>query len=256
MRAKDFWWLFFLLALSACTHSSSVKNGTPPISQTASPSSAQKRPPGIDFIATGKEPSWSLEVDFGKEMKLYTLAGITTYAPIPAPTSSDQTGLVVYEVPGKEGNLLVTIGATSCPDDSTSEFSLSVEIRQNDKKYVGCGHYLFNAMQLHDIWALEAFKGKGIAQEHFLKGVPTLELFVLSQQFMGHSGCNEVSGRFELKSDKVRFTNIRSTKMACPGDFEASYLSVLQAVNSWRRDNLKLILLKDSEELMVFRKVD
>ena len=212
---------------------------------------------GIDFKATGNEPAWILEIDFGKEIHFRTFQGDSARTPVPRPIREEPSGVVVYEATTEATKLRVSLQSKACTDASSGALAdYTVAIQLNGKPYTGCGSYLFPALRLHDIWALEAVKGKAVAAASYSKGLPTLEIFPLEQRVQGHSGCNSLAGRVIVESDRIQFTDLLSTRMACPGNGEAEFLTALTATNGYRIDQLKLLLLTNGVEVLRLRKVD
>jgi copper homeostasis protein (lipoprotein) len=61
----------------------------------------------------------------------------------------------------------------------------------------------------------------------------------------GHSGCNRVTGRFELDTERLRFGSMASTMMACPdgADLEKRFLDTLKHVERYHIHRSHLDLL-------------
>ena len=57
-----------------------------------------------------------------------------------------------------------------------------------------------------------------------------------SKQVSGSGGCNRMFGVYELNGDKLRFSGVGATKMACKGgmDTESQFLSSLLHVKAWK----------------------
>ncbi len=251
--------LVMLCSLFRCTPSTPDKSShTVKVDSTAKASNMERqRKAGVDFIATGSGPSWTLEIDFGKEMRFYVAGGDTLRTPLPVPQSSDSTGEVVYETAMGNGKLRVSLQNKACSNSVTdTTWMYAVKVSINGKEYTGCGAYLFNAIQLHDIWAVEALNGKPLTPEGLRQGTPTLEINVLNQRFMGNTSCNEMSGQVIIESDRIRFLPPITTHMACPGKVEAIYVAALQRVNHYQRVEGKLMLLENTTELLRLRKID
>jgi heat shock protein HslJ len=69
-------------------------------------------------------------------------------------------------------------------------------------------------------------------------------------RFTGHTGCNNMSGRFRLSGKSLLIdSNIITTKMACPGYNEPAFIKSLLRTNGYKFDNGDLILLYDGTEL-------
>ncbi|HSC36410.1 MAG TPA: META domain-containing protein, partial [Chitinophagaceae bacterium] len=80
--------------------------------------------------------------------------------------------------------------------------------------------------------------------------IPTLVFNVNKSRFTGHTGCNNMSGRFEISGKILRFdSNLITTRMACPGYHERAFIKSLLHTNGYKFDNGVLILLFDATEL-------
>lgn len=109
---------------------------------------------------------------------------------------------------------------------------------------------------LHDIWALESFRGRAVRSGDFSKGLPILEIYVADGRVLGHTGCNQLDGKVEAGGKAIAFGNLTVTKVPCPGNFEPDFLRALKQANAYSVKNLRLVLLRRHRELMVFRKID
>jgi heat shock protein HslJ len=109
--------------------------------------------------------------------------------------------------------------------------------------------------RLHDIWVLLSINGEQLDRT---QARPQLELFPGESRIAGNGSCNELFGQMEGQGDEVTFKNIGTTKKFCRDlmALEDSFLTQLQAVNTYRIKDLKLYLLDGKQELLVFQKVD
>ncbi|MBB6612069.1 copper resistance protein NlpE N-terminal domain-containing protein [Pontibacter sp. Tf4] len=103
----------------------------------------EKRRLGIDFIATGNEPGWSLEIDLEKGMYFKTLP-TETIALQTAATSPEQKGkTTTYRSKSENGELVVEITEQPCEDTmSGKQSSYSVKVTAKGMEFIGCGMYL------------------------------------------------------------------------------------------------------------------
>ena len=73
---------------------------------------------------------------------------------------------------------------------------------------------------------------------------PFINLNLEDRSFSGNSGCNSIRGKFTVSNENyIAFDkNFVSTKMACPGSFEKSFLSALLKINRYtiNKDELEL----------------
>jgi heat shock protein HslJ/uncharacterized membrane protein len=209
---------------------------------------------GVDFLATGNEPFWSLHIDFGGQLRFTTLEGDTLLADLPEPNREKPKGQVQFEA----SSLVATVEATPCQDDmSGARLSHRVAVTFKGITYTGCGRYLFGAAALDHNWTLSALAGAPVPAPQLPLGLPTLHLQVLEQQVQGFTGCNRLTGRVLIDRDRIRFFPLATTRMACLGqDLEQPFLEALQQTNRYRVEGNHLLLLQDQTELLRFIRQD
>jgi heat shock protein HslJ len=110
-------------------------------------------------------------------------------------------------------------------------------------------------LRLHDIWVLEFING-----EEFIKGEqdthPIIEIYLEEGRVHGNAGCNTINGTVIVSENKIAFSEIITTEMACPGDIEQRFLTTLQNVDNYKIEKLRLYLYEGEEERLVLRKID
>lgn len=109
---------------------------------------------------------------------------------------------------------------------------------------------------LNGYWVLTVFSqdNKTLA-ERFTMRTPDMQLDVPNRRVSGTTGCNRLSGPFEIDGEEFKFGNLATTKMGCPGYDEMVYLDAIGKVNRFRlHDNDQLSLYNDSTLLMTFVK--
>ena len=150
--------LFVTLFFTTCKISrlpadkSNKKLPTPVLSESLQ----QKQLNGVDFFAKGNIPSsWTVEMDFGNSIRFKSLDE--------APTNSSSVNSVdlpqiiagSYTTKTTNGAMKIIIYREGCIDDVKGEkFNNKVVITVNDKRYTGCGQYLFDAA-LNGKWILK-----------------------------------------------------------------------------------------------------
>jgi copper homeostasis protein (lipoprotein) len=107
-------------------------------------------------------------------------------------------------------------------------------------------------------WRLQALQdGKGPALPKTTDQPPELELAADSDRLSGSGGCNRLMGGYQLKGDRLRFSQLASTQMACPEAamaFEQRYTRALERVRRWSIDGNSLLLQdKRGRTLLVFQ---
>lgn len=106
-------------------------------------------------------------------------------------------------------------------------------------------------------WQLESINGKKADTAEFKNGLPTAN-FTIDHKVAGNSGCNQYGGSYNLNDDNgINVSEVFSTKMFCEGvTGEQKYLDALGKVNLAKIDKDKLVLLKDVDEVLVFKHMD
>jgi heat shock protein HslJ len=84
---------------------------------------------------------------------------------------------------------------------------------------------------------------------------PHLRLSPEGKTLQGSGGCNAMRGVYQLDGSRLRFTQIATTRMACPDPYmsqEGAFLKVLEAADSFKLSGDKLELLGDGKSLARF----
>ena len=110
-------------------------------------------------------------------------------------------------------------------------------------------------LRLHDIWALRSINGEEFVKDE-LNNHPVIEIYLKEERIHGNAGCNTINGKVEVDGNKIAFSNIITTEMACPGDIEQRFLSAIQSVDGYKIEKLRLFLYEGEKERLVFRKID
>lgn len=116
--------------------------------------------------------------------------------------------------------------------------------------------------RLHDIWALEAIKGKDVdfANKALRLKQPTLEINLTTLRVLGNDGCNDFTGELRtITEKKVRIARLYSTLMACPDEktIPRRVNKALKNVYQYELRGLKLHLFNAvGREVLRYRKVD
>ncbi|MBA2249781.1 MAG: META domain-containing protein [Chitinophagaceae bacterium] len=84
---------------------------------------------------------------------------------------------------------------------------------------------------------------------------PVLNIDLENNTFNGNTGCNAVSGKFVLKGLILTFNReMFTTKMACPGYKDNTFLNILLKVNTYILTKDILTLSQDEIALMVLKR--
>ncbi|MEJ5262331.1 MAG: copper resistance protein NlpE N-terminal domain-containing protein [Ignavibacterium sp.] len=218
---------------------------------------------GIDFLARGNEPFWSLNIDFDKVMKFNSLTEISEFnTPAVKGVKAQDADVTRYHAIIESGEMDVTIIADSCTDSMSGEnFSYSVVVkikRANDKDYKefkGCGTYIFD-YRLSGKWIMTEMNGVEPDNNNLMKGLPVFEFKLTDKKFSGHAGCNNLASSIEVSGNRIRFGKLISTKMACPDMSLEKKVTDLLNDNSltFKIDDMNLTLESDSGVKMFFKK--
>ncbi|SIN82436.1 META domain-containing protein [Chitinophaga niabensis] len=83
---------------------------------------------------------------------------------------------------------------------------------------------------------------------------PTITFDQAQNRVSGNGSCNRYSGGFTLTApDKIAFSPMAATKMACPGlNVEGKYFELLNKANKWSIKDGVLTLSQDGNALLTF----
>ena len=215
---------------------------------------------GIDFIARGNEPNWTLEIDFEKAMRFSTMDDIKLNTPAVEGKKTDGDSVIIYKAKSENGELIVKVTSEKCQDNMSGEnFTHNVKIEVRNKKdkdfkvFSGCGKYLFD-YRLNNVWELQEMTGVNLKKAKLVKGLPTFEVNLIEMVFSGHAGCNTLSGSLDIKDNKIKFGNMIGTLMSCP-EMQVER-AVVDAFNkkifSYKIEDTKLTLISGKTK-MIFR---
>lgn len=248
-----------ILLMTACKTSmqgigkSAQKESTPVLSESL----LQKKENGVDFYAKGNYPSsWSVEMDFGNIIRFKSLDGLEANSSAVQPVSMPEINATSYTSKTTKGEMKIVLFDTPCTDPSSGEkYSKKVEVTINNKRYEGCGQYLFDAA-VNGKWMLETINSKLVSSSDFEKGLPELTMDMAKNIASGHDGCNQFNGGFEIMGSKIKFKPFVSTKMACPANKSNTAFTQLlsnQTIDYYFKDGKLLFYLPD-DSIISFRK--
>ena len=96
-----------------------------------------------------------------------------------------------------------------------------------------------NMQSLNGNWQLQLL----FASDNNWPKQPSLNIDLNGKTFSANSGCNAIRGKFTIADNYIGFDqNIISTKMACQGNYEKTFLAALLKVNRYTiiKDELEL----------------
>ena len=218
---------------------------------------------GVDFFARGNEPNWTLEIDLEKSMRFATMDDIKVSTPAVEGINAKDSEVTLYTAKTDSGELVITIIKDNCQDNMSGEnFSYKVRIEAKSpadssfKTFEGCGKFLYD-LRLYDIYVMEEMTGFNLKKEKLQKGAPTFEFNLTDMRFLGHAGCNSLSGNINVVGDKITFGNLMGTLMACPNmKVERAVIEALnQKTVTYSIDKMKLTFISGKTK-MVLKKID
>jgi uncharacterized membrane protein len=102
----------------------------------------EKTNAGIDFVAHGNEPFWSLEIDKGNTIT-FNRPDMKMPASVPYTEPSVVNNIRQYHIESEATKLDITISSAFCSDGmSDFIYEYKVDLTYNGKKYSGCGTLL------------------------------------------------------------------------------------------------------------------
>lgn len=218
---------------------------------------------GVDFFARGNEPNWTLEIDFEKSMIFATMDDIKLTTPAVEGIKAQDSDVTKYSAKTESGELIVTVIKDACQDNMSGEnFSYKVRVEAkksadaNYKTFEGCGKFLYD-IRLYDIYVMEEMTGFNLKKEKLMKGRPQFEFNLTDMRFLGHAGCNSLTGPIDVVGNKIKFGNLMGTLMSCPNmKVEKAVVEALnQKTITYSIDKMKLTLVSGKTK-MVLKKVD
>jgi uncharacterized membrane protein len=103
----------------------------------------EKRRLGVDFVATGNEPGWALEIDQEKGMYFKTLPSETIALETAIPEIVNNGKTITYKANSETGNLIVELTAQPCEDTKSGKMSThTVRVKAKGIEFNGCGMFL------------------------------------------------------------------------------------------------------------------
>lgn len=247
-------WLF----LAGCKSSQSAinKEARPLPPPVLAENLLQKQLNGVDFFAKGSVPaSWTVEMDFGNIIRFKSLDGNDINSSAVSPVQ--QAGNTVsYTSRSTHGEMKILVSGEGCTDALSGEkYNKKVVVTVNDKRYEGCGQYLFDAA-LEGKWVLEKINNRVLISSDFSKGLPEFIFELGRNKFSGHDGCNMISSNLEVLGNKIKFSPFAGTKMACPNTKpENNFLHLVSdhTVDYYFKDGQLYLYLPD-DSIIVFRR--
>ncbi|NEU10108.1 META domain-containing protein [Flavihumibacter sp. R14] len=215
---------------------------------------------GVDFLASGNEPAWSLEIDFDRSMHFKTMAGLEITAPSVKGVKAADANVTRYHAETEQGVLTVQLFKQVCTNSMSGEKSawkVQVSAKKNTdnafQEFSGCGRFIGN-YRLNEHWTLQRI-GSTTMTAGAGKKIPFLELNLNEGKASGYGGCNRFTGGFSITGLQISFKPLASTKMACLEDnIEDRFLSLLTSKPLSYKVSDEMLYLGEGEEMLVFKR--
>lgn len=212
---------------------------------------------GVDLFARGNSPaSWTLEMEFGNLIRFKSLDGTEVNSTAVQPVAMAAEKATSYTSRASNGDIIILVYEEGCTDGISGEkYNKKINVTVNGKRYSGCGQYLFDPA-LNGKWILQKINSESLMATDFAKGLPVMNLNMQTAKITGHDGCNTMSGAFEVLGNKIKFTSLASTKMACPGNKNEKQVTALisgKTVDYYFKDGLLYFYLPD-DSIIIFSK--
>ena len=102
-------------------------------------------------------------------------------------------------------------------------------------------------------WILDTLNGNKVI---LIRGI-TLVFDKEKSKISGFGGCNSYFGNYVNNGEKLLFSEIGSTKMACDSmEPETAYFSALSKIDKFKISSKTLYLYSSGSQVMVFKKIE
>lgn len=104
-------------------------------------------------------------------------------------------------------------------------------------------------------WELDYISGAKIAFDGlFPNKKPALTFNLPDTKATGNGGCNNFNVTFTMEGNNIKFQEPASTRMACPGNGEATFFNTLKTVTKYSISDNTLNLIMGDIAVMRFQK--
>lgn len=218
---------------------------------------------GIRFIALGKEPSWSFELDRDQAFRFTSDKGHSLTSGGMSRMTSPEPNITNYLSSTPQGDLMLRLTEEKCTDGLTDfpfSFKVSAELKAEGELvaeiYKGCGEFVPDP-RLNGKWQIIRADTLLIQSEQFENRVPELNIDVYEGLVYGHDGCNSFRGSLSSRDQEIIFGMMAGTLMACP-HMDLSSMITASFVNKKLNYKFKkdLVLTEGEKEVLVLRRLE
>lgn len=211
---------------------------------------------GVDFVAQGQEPFWTVELDLDKGMHLFG-PGVKFEMHTPIPEREEIPHGFRYHAEVESGKLTIEVIQQSCTDPMSGDaFPFLVRCLSNEQEFLGCGRFVADEEALSGTWQLLRLDAQAIDPEmtdiNLVFDLPNARIY-------GNDGCNNYFGSAEISRDRLRLSSaLGSTLKACEDMELGLKFSEVLSSGSLRLQagEGKLVLESDAHRLVFSRVVE
>jgi uncharacterized membrane protein/heat shock protein HslJ len=204
---------------------------------------------GIDIVAFGAEPSWSLDVHHKNAIQ-FSIPGLSApiaFSPVAPILAGDS---IIYNIISSNEKMRIVLSPGFCSDgisENLYDYKVSVSFRGNS--YSGCGAILNADGNLTGTWLLDDISG----EKNNWEKQPYIVVDLDEETFYANTGCNEISGSTRMRGEKVCFSDINyNSQKECEGYNEKSFIDAVIRCNGYTINQGKLSLTQDGNTVMTF----
>lgn len=110
---------------------------------------------------------------------------------------------------------------------------------------------------IYEIWVLDSINNKVPDSNFFSHGSPYLDFNLEKKTLTGHTGCNGITGKLDVKGEKLIFDSLVVTSQTCKNkDFEKKFVNGFKSgKTTYKLLNNNLHLNIGSGTNLIFRKI-
>jgi len=109
---------------------------------------------------------------------------------------------------------------------------------------------------LQDIWVLDSINNKAPDSNYFAHGTPVFDLNLEKKTVSGHTGCNGLNGKIQVKDEKLIFDSLVVSKEVCKDKgFEKKLLKAFNSGVTYKILNDKLYMNIGPGTVYIFRRI-
>ncbi len=204
---------------------------------------------GIDIVAFGAEPSWSLDIHHKNAIQ-FTVLGLESpiaFSSVVPILSGDS---IIYNIISSNEKMQVVLSPGFCSDgigENLYDYGVTVNFR--GKSYAGCGAILNADGTLTGSWILDNIEGS----KNNWEKQPYIVVDLEAETFYANTGCNNISGSARMRGAKICFSDINyNSQKECEGYDEKGFMDAVIKCNGYTIEQGKLSLTQDGKTIMTF----